>query len=144
MAAAAALEAAAPTDTLWGLVHDFVMGQQEGPADQVAAGTADGSARLPHGGQQEGAASALEPGGKGGVRVTLRDWSQGWLVGEHHELQNRNKRILSADAPVAWHPGSGGLPRALTGWNEEEARSRTMGNWRYSAEGFVDPRARES
>ncbi|KAL0616293.1 MMS19 nucleotide excision repair protein-like protein [Plecturocebus cupreus] len=38
MAAAAALEAAAPTGALWGLVHDFVMGQQEGPADQVAAG----------------------------------------------------------------------------------------------------------
>lgn len=49
MAAAAALEAVAPTGALWGLVQDFVMGQQEGPADQVAAGTADGAARLPHG-----------------------------------------------------------------------------------------------
>ncbi|GAB5578659.1 MMS19 nucleotide excision repair protein homolog isoform X3 [Prionailurus iriomotensis] len=37
MAAAAALEAVAPTGALWGLVQDFVMGQQEGPADQVAA-----------------------------------------------------------------------------------------------------------
>lgn len=39
MASAAALEVVAPTGALWGLVHDFVMGQQEGPADQVAAGT---------------------------------------------------------------------------------------------------------
>ncbi|PNI82126.1 MMS19 isoform 11 [Pan troglodytes] len=38
MAAAAAVEAAAPMGALWGLVHDFVVGQQEGPADQVAAG----------------------------------------------------------------------------------------------------------
>lgn len=52
MAAAAALEAVAPTGALWGLVQDFVMGQQEGPADQVAAGTADGAARLPLGGLQ--------------------------------------------------------------------------------------------
>ncbi|KAB1270772.1 MMS19 nucleotide excision repair protein-like protein [Camelus dromedarius] len=37
MAAAAALEAVAPTGVLWGLVQDFVMGHQEGPADQVAA-----------------------------------------------------------------------------------------------------------
>lgn len=29
-----------------GLVQDFVMGQQEGPADQVAAGTADGALRF--------------------------------------------------------------------------------------------------
>uniref|UniRef100_A0A5F4W152 MMS19 nucleotide excision repair protein n=1 Tax=Callithrix jacchus TaxID=9483 RepID=A0A5F4W152_CALJA len=43
MAAAAALEAAAPTDALWGLVHDFVMGQQEGPADQVAADVKSGN-----------------------------------------------------------------------------------------------------
>uniref|UniRef100_A0A2K6QV37 MMS19 nucleotide excision repair protein n=1 Tax=Rhinopithecus roxellana TaxID=61622 RepID=A0A2K6QV37_RHIRO len=43
MAAAAALEAAAPTGALWGLVHDFVMGQQEGPADQVAADVKSGS-----------------------------------------------------------------------------------------------------
>lgn len=49
MAAAADLEAAAPTGALWGLVHDFVMGQQEGPADQVAAGTADVASRLPPG-----------------------------------------------------------------------------------------------
>lgn len=65
MAAAADLEAVAPTGALWGLVHDFVMGQQEGPADQVAAGTADVAARLRHGGRPEGAASALAPGGKG-------------------------------------------------------------------------------
>lgn len=65
MASAAALEAVAPTGALWGLVHDFVMGQQEGPADQVAAGTADGAARLPRGGRLEGAASAQAPGGKG-------------------------------------------------------------------------------
>lgn len=58
MAAAATLEAVAPTGALQGLVHDFVMGEQEGPADRVAAGTADGAARLPHGGQREGAASA--------------------------------------------------------------------------------------
>lgn len=50
MAAAADLEAVAPTGALWGLVHDFVMGQQEGPADQVAAGTADVAARLSLGG----------------------------------------------------------------------------------------------
>uniref|UniRef100_A0A2K6V0B0 MMS19 nucleotide excision repair protein n=1 Tax=Saimiri boliviensis boliviensis TaxID=39432 RepID=A0A2K6V0B0_SAIBB len=43
MAAAAAVEAAAPTDALWGLVHDFVMGQQEGPADQVAADVKSGN-----------------------------------------------------------------------------------------------------
>uniref|UniRef100_A0A2K5VPY7 MMS19 nucleotide excision repair protein n=1 Tax=Macaca fascicularis TaxID=9541 RepID=A0A2K5VPY7_MACFA len=43
MAAAAALEAAAPTGALWGLVHDFVMGQQEGPADQVAADVKSGN-----------------------------------------------------------------------------------------------------
>ncbi|KAM4840379.1 MMS19 nucleotide excision repair protein homolog isoform X2 [Urocitellus parryii] len=43
MAAAAALEAAAPTGALWGLVQDFVMGQQEGPADQVAADVKSGS-----------------------------------------------------------------------------------------------------
>ncbi|XP_045640913.1 MMS19 nucleotide excision repair protein homolog isoform X1 [Ursus americanus] len=43
MAAAAALEAVAPTGALWGLVHDFVMGQQEGPADQVAADVKSGS-----------------------------------------------------------------------------------------------------
>ncbi|XP_058399651.1 MMS19 nucleotide excision repair protein homolog isoform X3 [Diceros bicornis minor] len=43
MAAAAALEAVAPTGNLWGLVHDFVMGQQEGPADQVAAEVKSGS-----------------------------------------------------------------------------------------------------
>ncbi|CAK6436227.1 unnamed protein product [Pipistrellus nathusii] len=43
MAAAADLEAAAPTGALWGLVHDFVMGQQEGPADQVAADVKSGS-----------------------------------------------------------------------------------------------------
>lgn len=54
MAAAAALEAVAPTGALWGLVHDFVMGQQEGPADQVAAGMADGAVRLPHGADKRG------------------------------------------------------------------------------------------
>uniref|UniRef100_A0A2K6ETP3 MMS19 nucleotide excision repair protein n=1 Tax=Propithecus coquereli TaxID=379532 RepID=A0A2K6ETP3_PROCO len=43
MAAAATLEAAAPAGALWGLVHDFVMGQQEGPADQVAADVKSGS-----------------------------------------------------------------------------------------------------
>uniref|UniRef100_A0A673UY22 MMS19 nucleotide excision repair protein n=1 Tax=Suricata suricatta TaxID=37032 RepID=A0A673UY22_SURSU len=43
MAAAAALEAVAPTGALWGLVQDFVMGQQEGPADQVAADVKSGS-----------------------------------------------------------------------------------------------------
>ncbi|XP_045437918.1 MMS19 nucleotide excision repair protein homolog isoform X6 [Pipistrellus kuhlii] len=43
MAAAADLEAAAPTGALWGLVQDFVMGQQEGPADQVAADVKSGS-----------------------------------------------------------------------------------------------------
>ncbi|XP_036192330.1 MMS19 nucleotide excision repair protein homolog isoform X6 [Myotis myotis] len=43
MAAAADLEAVAPTGALWGLVHDFVMGQQEGPADQVAADVKSGS-----------------------------------------------------------------------------------------------------
>uniref|UniRef100_A0A8C6CB27 MMS19 nucleotide excision repair protein n=1 Tax=Monodon monoceros TaxID=40151 RepID=A0A8C6CB27_MONMO len=42
-AAAAALEAVAPTGALWGLVQDFVMGQQEGPADQVAADVKSGS-----------------------------------------------------------------------------------------------------
>lgn len=47
MAAATALEeAAAPMGALCGLVQDFVMGQQEGPADQVAAGTASRAARL--------------------------------------------------------------------------------------------------
>ncbi|KAF4019139.1 hypothetical protein G4228_010461 [Cervus hanglu yarkandensis] len=43
MAAAAALEAVAPLGALWGLVQDFVMGQQEGPADQVAADVKSGS-----------------------------------------------------------------------------------------------------
>uniref|UniRef100_E9PUY8 MMS19 cytosolic iron-sulfur assembly component n=1 Tax=Mus musculus TaxID=10090 RepID=E9PUY8_MOUSE len=39
MAAATGLEeAVAPMGALCGLVQDFVMGQQEGPADQVAAG----------------------------------------------------------------------------------------------------------
>ncbi|XP_021517091.1 MMS19 nucleotide excision repair protein homolog isoform X1 [Meriones unguiculatus] len=43
MAAAAALEeAAAPMGALCGLVQDFVMGQQEGPADQVAADVKSG------------------------------------------------------------------------------------------------------
>ncbi|XP_062957959.1 MMS19 nucleotide excision repair protein homolog isoform X3 [Cynocephalus volans] len=42
-AAAAAVEAAAPTGALWGLVHDFVMGQQDSPADQVAADVKSGS-----------------------------------------------------------------------------------------------------
>ncbi|XP_055485961.1 MMS19 nucleotide excision repair protein homolog isoform X2 [Psammomys obesus] len=43
MAAAAALEeAAAPVGALCGLVQDFVMGQQEGPADQVAADVKSG------------------------------------------------------------------------------------------------------
>ncbi|MEJ1276379.1 hypothetical protein NN561_007283 [Cricetulus griseus] len=43
MAAATALEeAAAPLDALCGLVQDFVMGQQEGPADQVAADVKSG------------------------------------------------------------------------------------------------------
>lgn len=47
MAAATALEeAAAPMGALCGLVQDFVMGQQEGPADQVAAGMASSAARL--------------------------------------------------------------------------------------------------
>lgn len=89
MAAAAALEAAAPTGALWDLVHDFVMGQQEGPADQVAAGTADGAARLPHGGQQEGAASVQAPGGKGGAGDFERLVSR--LVSEDRELQSCNK-----------------------------------------------------
>ncbi|KAB0399964.1 hypothetical protein E2I00_007394, partial [Balaenoptera physalus] len=39
--------AVAPTGALWGLVQDFVMGQQEGPADQVAAG-AGAALGLPH------------------------------------------------------------------------------------------------
>uniref|UniRef100_A0A2I3RPY4 MMS19 nucleotide excision repair protein n=1 Tax=Pan troglodytes TaxID=9598 RepID=A0A2I3RPY4_PANTR len=43
MAAAAAVEAAAPMGALWGLVHDFVVGQQEGPADQVAADVKSGN-----------------------------------------------------------------------------------------------------
>ncbi|XP_036871682.2 MMS19 nucleotide excision repair protein homolog isoform X2 [Manis javanica] len=43
MAAAVALEAVAPKGVLWDLVHDFVMGQQEGPADQVAADVKSGS-----------------------------------------------------------------------------------------------------
>ncbi|XP_040848293.1 MMS19 nucleotide excision repair protein homolog isoform X3 [Ochotona curzoniae] len=43
MAAVAALEAAAPPGALWGLVQDFVMGQQEGPAAQVAADVKSGS-----------------------------------------------------------------------------------------------------
>ncbi|XP_055109373.2 MMS19 nucleotide excision repair protein homolog isoform X10 [Symphalangus syndactylus] len=43
MATAAAVEAAAPMGALWGLVHDFVMGQQEGPADQVAADVKSGN-----------------------------------------------------------------------------------------------------
>ncbi|XP_031246188.1 MMS19 nucleotide excision repair protein homolog isoform X2 [Mastomys coucha] len=43
MAAATALEeAAAPMGALCGLVQDFVMGQQEGPADQVAADVKSG------------------------------------------------------------------------------------------------------
>ncbi|XP_052618551.1 MMS19 nucleotide excision repair protein homolog isoform X1 [Peromyscus californicus insignis] len=43
MAAATALEeAAAPMSALCGLVQDFVMGQQEGPADQVAADVKSG------------------------------------------------------------------------------------------------------
>lgn len=47
MAAATGLEeAAAPMGALCGLVQDFVMGQQEGPADQVAAGMANNAARL--------------------------------------------------------------------------------------------------
>lgn len=33
-------------DALCGLVQDFVMGQQEGPADQVAAGMESSVARL--------------------------------------------------------------------------------------------------
>ncbi|KAJ8789353.1 hypothetical protein J1605_021880 [Eschrichtius robustus] len=80
MAAAAALGAVAPTGALWGLVQDFVMGQQEGPADQVTAGTADGAARLPLGGLQEGAASAQAPGGKG-VRDSgdFERLVRGWL-----------------------------------------------------------------
>ncbi|XP_013361610.1 PREDICTED: MMS19 nucleotide excision repair protein homolog isoform X5 [Chinchilla lanigera] len=41
--AAAALEAGVPTGALWGLVQDFVVGQQEGPADQVAADVKSGS-----------------------------------------------------------------------------------------------------
>ncbi|XP_012925359.1 MMS19 nucleotide excision repair protein homolog isoform X1 [Heterocephalus glaber] len=41
--AAAALEAGVPTGVLWGLVQDFVVGQQEGPADQVAADVKSGS-----------------------------------------------------------------------------------------------------
>ncbi|XP_029418899.1 MMS19 nucleotide excision repair protein homolog isoform X3 [Nannospalax galili] len=45
-AAAVMVEAAAPTGALWGLVQDFVMGQQESPADQVAAGTAGSAAKL--------------------------------------------------------------------------------------------------
>lgn len=46
MAAATALgEAAAPMGALCGLVQDFVMGQQEGPADQVAAGMVSSAAR---------------------------------------------------------------------------------------------------
>ncbi|XP_076981752.1 MMS19 nucleotide excision repair protein homolog isoform X4 [Tamandua tetradactyla] len=43
MAAATALEAVAPTGALWDLVHDFVVGQQEGSADQVAAEVKSGS-----------------------------------------------------------------------------------------------------
>ncbi|XP_053438842.1 MMS19 nucleotide excision repair protein homolog isoform X4 [Nycticebus coucang] len=43
MAAAATLETAAPRGALWGLVQDFVMGQQEGSADQVAADVKSGS-----------------------------------------------------------------------------------------------------
>ncbi|KAL2769473.1 MMS19 nucleotide excision repair protein-like protein isoform 5 [Daubentonia madagascariensis] len=43
MAAAATVETAALTGALWGLVQDFVMGQQEGPADQVAADVKSGS-----------------------------------------------------------------------------------------------------
>ncbi|KAM4852380.1 MMS19 nucleotide excision repair protein homolog isoform 2-T2 [Thomomys bottae] len=43
MAAAAALESEAPAGALWGLVQDFVMGQQEGPAGQVAADVKSGS-----------------------------------------------------------------------------------------------------
>lgn len=95
MAAATALEAVAPTGALWGLVQDFVMGQQEGPADQVAAGTADGAARLPLGGLQEGAASARAPGGKGAV--TLRDWSRAGC--EHRVLKNHNKLRVACSLP---------------------------------------------
>lgn len=58
MAASTPLEVMVSTRTLEHLVYDFVMGQQEGPANLVAAGTADGAARLPHGGRPEGAASA--------------------------------------------------------------------------------------
>lgn len=73
MAAAASVEAVAPTGALRGLVQDFVMGQQEGPADQVAAGTADGAARPPLGGRWEGAASDQAPRGEGGT-VTAVTW----------------------------------------------------------------------
>ncbi|XP_045147478.1 MMS19 nucleotide excision repair protein homolog isoform X3 [Echinops telfairi] len=48
MAAAAALGAAASTGALWGLVQDFVTGQQEGPADQVAADVKSGSYTVLH------------------------------------------------------------------------------------------------
>lgn len=41
---AAALEAVAPPGNLGGLVQDFVLGQQDGAADLVAAGTDDGAA----------------------------------------------------------------------------------------------------
>ncbi|XP_023564623.1 MMS19 nucleotide excision repair protein homolog isoform X2 [Octodon degus] len=40
---AATLEAGVPAGALWGLVQDFVVGQQEGPADQVAADVKSGS-----------------------------------------------------------------------------------------------------
>lgn len=43
-APAAALEAVAPPDNLGGLVQDFVLGQQDGAAELVAAGTDDGAA----------------------------------------------------------------------------------------------------
>ncbi|XP_020033309.2 MMS19 nucleotide excision repair protein homolog isoform X1 [Castor canadensis] len=43
MAAAAAVEAAASSGALWSLVQDFVIGQQESPADQVAADVKSGS-----------------------------------------------------------------------------------------------------
>ncbi|XP_005008102.1 MMS19 nucleotide excision repair protein homolog isoform X2 [Cavia porcellus] len=41
--AAAAPEAGVPTGALWGLVQDFVMGQQDGPAEQVVADVKSGS-----------------------------------------------------------------------------------------------------
>ena len=82
MAAAAALEAVAPLGTLWGLVQDFVMGQQAKDHGSVLteSGTADGAARLPLWDIQEGAASAEAPGGKG-VRDSgdFETLVRGWL-----------------------------------------------------------------